>query len=103
MGKLTCKIYPSTSSITYPTVIITGYDRIYASSVVRFRLANLKTLAAGITDYIKLGASLTYFTYGGTKGYIYEPVSFVVGPTTAPITPNTITFTVNEIGTNFVG
>jgi hypothetical protein len=95
MGKLTCRIYPSVSTITYPTIIITGYDRIYANTVVRIQLANLKTLPAGITDYCRLGVSYTYFNYGGVKGYIYEPVSFVIGPTTAPNTPKTITYTIS--------
>jgi hypothetical protein len=103
MGKLTCRIYPSVSTITHPTIIITGYDRINANTVVRIQLANLKTLPAGVTDYCKLGVSYTYFSYGGVKGYIYEPVSFVVGPTTAPHSPKAITYTISEVGTNFVG
>lgn len=103
MGKLTCRIYPSVSTITYPTIIVTGYDRIYANTLVRIQFANLKTLAAGITDYCTLGVSYTYYNYGGVKGYIYEPVSFVVGPTTAPNTPNTITYTISEVSTNYVG
>jgi hypothetical protein len=70
VGKLTCKIYPSTSTITYPTIIITGYDRITNGSTVKIRLANLKTLSIGIQDYIKIGVSLQYYDYG-SKGYIY--------------------------------
>lgn len=103
MGKLTCKIYPSVSIVTYPTIIITGYDRIYAGTTVRIHFANLKTFAAGITDYCTLGASYTYYDYGGTKGYIYQPVSFIVGPTTAPNTPKTITYTISELSSNYVG
>lgn len=103
MKKITCTIYPSISPITYPTIIVTGYDRIEAGTVVRIRFANLKTLAAGITDYCTLGVSYTYFNYGGVKGYIYQPVSFVVGPTTAAVTPRTITYTISEFSTNFVG
>ena len=103
MGRIVCKIYPSTSTVTYPTIIITGYDRIYAATTVRVRFANLQSLPAGVTDSCSLGVSLTYFTYGGTKGYIYEPVSFVVGPTTAFITPKAITLSVAELSTNYVG
>jgi hypothetical protein len=103
MGRIKCRIYPSVSTITFPTILITGYDRILAGSTVRVQFANLQTLAAGITDYCKLGVSLTYFDYGGAKGYVYEPVSFVVGPTTAPTPAKTITFTVAEAGTNYVG
>jgi len=103
MGKITCRIYPSVSTITYPTIIVTGYDRIYASTVVRIRFADLRTLAAGFSDYCKLGVSYTYFNYGGAKGYIYEPVSFVVGPTSATNTPKTITYTISEISSNYVG
>ena len=61
MGKITCRIYQSRSTITYPTIIVTGYDRISAASTVRIRFANLKTLATGVTDYCTLGVSLTYF------------------------------------------
>lgn len=95
MGRIKCQIYPSVSTITYPTIVITGYDRIYNNTVVRIQFANLKTLPADITDYCTLGVSLTYFTYGRTKGYIYQPVSFVVGPTSAPNSPKSITFTVS--------
>lgn len=94
MGSITCRIYPSVSTVTYPTIIVTGYDRITAGTTVRIRFANLKSLPANITDYMTLGVSLTYYYYGGVKGYIYQPVSFVVGPTTAPITPIAITYTV---------
>lgn len=103
MKKISCTIYPSKSTITYPTIVITGYDRIAAGSVVRIRFADLKTLAAGITDYCTLGVSYTYFNYGGVKGYIYQPVSFVVGPTTAAVTPKKITYAISETSTNFVG
>ena len=103
MKKITCTIYPSVSTITYPTIIVTGYDRITAGTVVRIRFANLKTLAAGITDYCTLGVSYTYYNYGGVKGYIYQPVSFVVGPTSAAATPKTITYTISEVSTNYVG
>ena len=71
MSRIRCQIYPSVSTITYPTIIVTGYDRIYANTTVRIQFANLKTLPTGVTDYCTLGASLTYFNYGGTKGYIY--------------------------------
>lgn len=103
MGRITCKLYPSVSTITYPTIIITGYDRVPAGTTIRIQLANLQTLPTGVTDYCKLGVGLTYFNYGGVKGYIYEPVSFVVGPPSAPVTPKSITFTVSELGTNIVG
>lgn len=103
MGKLTCRIYPSVSTVTYPTVIVTGYDKILAGSIVRIRLANLKTLSVGVTDFVKIGVSLTYYAYGGTKGYIYEPVSIVVGPPTASINPYAITASVVESSSNFVG
>jgi hypothetical protein len=103
MGRITCRLYPSTSTITYPTIIVTGYDRVSAASTIRIRFANLKTLPNGVTDYCTLGVSLTYYDYGQVKGYIYSPVSFVVGPPTAAITPKSITFTVTESGTNRVG
>lgn len=103
MGRITCKFYPSVSTITYPTIIVSGYDRITAGTTVRIQFADLKTLPTGVTDYCKLGVSLTYFNYGGVKGYIYEPVSVVVGPPSAPNTPKAITFTVEETGTNIVG
>jgi hypothetical protein len=82
---------------------VTGYDRIYANTVVRIRFANLKTLPTGVTDYVKLGVSLSYFNYGGAKGYIYESVSFVVGPPSAATVPVAITYTISEISTNYVG
>lgn len=55
MDRLICKLYPSTSSITYPTIRITGYDKILNTTTIRFRLAGLKTLPTGITDYLKVG------------------------------------------------
>jgi hypothetical protein len=103
MGSITCQIYPSVSTVTYPTIIVTGYDSISAGTTVRIRFANLKSLPVGITDDITLGVSLTYFYYGGVKGYIYEPVSFVVGPTTAAINPISISYSVSEVSTNVVG
>lgn len=83
--------------------MITGYDRIKAASTVRVQLADLRTLPTGTTDYCKLGVTLAYYNYGGVKGYIYEPVSFVVGPPTAPAAPKTITFTITENSNNRVG
>lgn len=103
MGRITCRIYPSVSTITYPTILVTGYDRIYANTQVRIQFADLQTLPTSITDYCKLGVRLAYFNYGGARGYIYEPVSFVVGPPSAPATPKAITFTVSELGSNRVG
>lgn len=102
-GKLTCKIYPSTSSITYPQIIVTGYDRILSGTDVIIRIAKLKTLPTLVNDYIKIGVSLTYYDYGGVKGYIYEPTGYVVGGTTAATSPAAITLTVTESSTNFVG
>jgi hypothetical protein len=95
MGRIKCQLYPSVSTITYPTVIVTGYDRIYANTTVRIQFANLKTLPTGINDYCTLGVSLSYFSYGGAKGYIYQPVSFVVGPPSAPDPTILINFTVS--------
>lgn len=103
MDRLVCKLYPSTSSITYPTVRVTGYDRIANASTVRLRLAGLKTLPVGITDYIKVGVELVYFNYGGVTGNLYEPTSVVVGPPTTPIVPYAMTFTVSENSSNIVG
>ena len=60
-GKLTCKIYPSYTTITYPRIQISGHDRILATTDVVIRIAGLKTLSAGVQDYIKMGVSLTYF------------------------------------------
>ena len=95
MGRIKCQIYPSVSTITFPTIIVTGYDRIKAGSTIKIQFADLQTLPVGITDYCTLGVSLTYYDYGGVKGYIYEPVSFVVGPTTAVNTPKSISFTIS--------
>ena len=103
MGRIKCQIYPSVSTITFPTIIVTGYDRIQQGSTISIQFADLQTLPVGITDYCKLGVALTYFKYGGTKGYIYEPVSFVVGPTTAANPVKAITFSVSETGSNIVG
>ena len=86
-GKLTCKIYPSVSTITYPRIIATGFDRIYSGTDVVFRVAGLKTLDENVEDYIKIGVSLIYFNYGRVKGYVYELTGIVVGNTTAGITP----------------
>jgi hypothetical protein len=47
-GKLTCKIYPSYSTITYPYIAVSGYDRILAYTDVVIRIAGLKTLAVGL-------------------------------------------------------
>ena len=94
LGKLTCKIYPSVSTTTYPHIIVTGYDRISKESDVVIRVSGLQTLPKDINDYIKIGVSLTYYDYGGVKGYIYEPTGFVVGGTTVAATPKGITFTV---------
>lgn len=44
-GKLTCRIYPSLSTITYPVIIVTGFDRILKTTDVIFRIAGLKTLS----------------------------------------------------------
>ena len=71
MGRIKCQIYPSVSSITFPTIIVTGYDRIQAASTVTIQFADLQTLPVAITDYCKLGVALTYFNYGRPKGYIY--------------------------------
>ena len=94
MGKIKCQIYPSVSKITFPTIVVSGYDRIIAGTTVQMQFVDLQTLPLGITDYCKLGVALHYYNYGGVKGYIYEPVSFVVGPTTAAASPKAITFTV---------
>jgi len=103
MGKIMCKIYPSVSTITYPTIIITGYDRIVAATTVTIKMAGLQSLPLGIQDYVKIGVSLTYYDYGGTKGYLYEPTGKVVGPTTAIAASKVITIALSESSTNFVG
>ena len=102
-GKLTCKLYPSVSTITYPYIVVTGYDRIANGTDVVIRVADLKTLPVGVEDYIKIGVSLTYYDYGGVKGYIYEPTGYVVGGTTAAASAIPITLTVSQTSTNFVG
>jgi hypothetical protein len=71
MAKLTCRIYPSVSTITYPTIVVTGYDKILAGTTVSIIAAGLKSLPVGIKDYVKIGVSLTYFDYGGSKGFLY--------------------------------
>ena len=104
VGKLTCIIYPSVSTITYPRIVVTGFDRVYSGTDVIFRIAGLKTLAANIEDYIKLGVSYKYFNYGRVKGYLYELTGIVVGNTTAAATPIAINSAqVSESSTNFVG
>lgn len=60
-------------------------------------------MPAGKEDYIKIGVSLTYYDYGGVKGYVYEPTGFVVGNTTAATAPVAITLSVTESSSNFVG
>ena len=102
-GKLTCKIYPSVSTITYPIIVVTGFDRVYSGTDVVFRIAGLKTLSAGVEDYIKIGVSLMYYDYGGVKGYLYEHTGVVVGLTTPAATPIDISVAVSESSTNFVG
>lgn len=91
MGKLTCKIYPSYSTITNPTIIITGYDKILSGLTVSFKVAGLKSLPVLISDYIKIGVSYMYYDYGNVKGYIYEPTGKVVGPVTAKAALKSIT------------
>lgn len=104
LGKLTCKLYPSVSTITYPVVIATGFDRVAAGTEIIIRLAGLKTLPEGVEDFIKVGVTLTYFNYGGVKGYLYEPTGIVVGNTTAANTTYDISsLSVTESSTNFVG
>lgn len=70
-----------------------------------FLIAGLKTLPETVTDYIKVGVSQTYYDYGGVKGYLYELTGFVVGPTTALVSPvKTITpLEVEESSDNTVG
>lgn len=102
-GKLTCKIYPSYTTVDYPRIEVMGYDRILASTDVVIRIAGLKTLAVGVEDYIKIGVSLTYYDYGQVKGYVYEPTGIIVGGTTAAVTPKVITTSVSESSSNFVG
>ena len=47
---------------------------------------------------------MTYFDYGGVKGYVYEPTGYVVGGTTAPLPAFVpITLSMTESSTNFVG
>lgn len=102
-GKLTCKIYPSYSTITYPRIEVSGYDRVSANTDVVIRIAGLKTLPLGQQDYIKMGVSLTYYDYGRVKGYVYEPTGIVVGNTTAPSNPAPLTVSLSESSSNFVG
>jgi len=103
MGKLTCRIYPSTSTITYPTIIVTGYDKILSGQIVTFKVAGLKSLPVTIADYIKIGVSYTYYDYGNVKGYLYEPTGKVVGPVTAKNPSKLITVAITETSSNFVG
>ena len=71
MGRLTCRIYPSYSTTSNPTIIVTGYDKILSGQLVTFKVAGLKSLPVGVKDYIKIGVSYTYYDYGNVKGYIY--------------------------------
>lgn len=82
---------------------MSGYDRVTANTDVVIRIAGLKTLAAGLQDYIKMGVSLTYYDYGQVKGYVYEPTGIVVGNTTAVVAPVPLTVTLSESSSNFVG
>lgn len=50
-----------------------------------------------------MGVSLTYFDYGKVKGYVYEPTGIVVGGATAAISPVSMTLSMTESSTNFVG
>jgi len=100
MERMRCYLDHSVSSITYPTIRVTGYDRIAAGQVVRFRFAGLKSIQAGLTDYIKIAVPLTYHAYGGAKGYLYRPTGKLIGPTTALASPKAITFTVTESSDN---
>lgn len=102
-GKLTCKIYPSVSTITYPTIICTGYNKIKTNTQVTIMIDGLKSLPSSTSDYIKVGVSYTYFNHGGVKGYIYEPTGFVVQGTSAKVTPKTYTFSVTESSSTLVG
>ena len=84
--------------------MVTGFDRVYSGTDIVIWIVDLKTLKAGVEDYIKIGVSLTYYNYGGVKGYIYEPTGFVVGNTTAATSPVPINnLVVSETSTNFVG
>ena len=103
MGKLTCKIYPATSTITNPTIIVTGYDKILSAQLVTFMIAGLKSLPNSITDYIKIGVSYKYYDYGNVKGYLYEPTGKVVGPVTVKNAAKSIVVTVTETSSNIVG
>ncbi len=103
MGKLTCRIYPSYSTITYPTIIVTGYDKILNGQVVTWRIAGLTSLTASVSDYIKIGVSYKYYDYGNVKGYLYEPTGKVVGSTSSPISFKNIAVSILESSTNFVG
>ena len=67
------------------------------------QIAGLQTLPAGVDDYIKIGISLTYYDYGGVKGYLYENTGFVVGGASAAASPVAITLSVTESSDNFVG
>ena len=82
---------------------MTGYDRVKSGKIITVRFAGLKSFEAGITDYVKIGVSLTYFNYGGTKGYVYEPTGKIVGPVTSVNVPIGITVDISETSTNFVG
>lgn len=64
MGRIKCVLHHSVSSITYPTIKITGYDKILYGTTVRFRFASLQTLPQGVSDYMKLAVSLVYYRYG---------------------------------------
>lgn len=102
-GKLTCRLYPSVSTITYPVIVVTGFDRVYSGTQVVVGIAGLKSLAADVSSYIKVGVSLQYYDYGGVKGYSYEPTGIVVGPPTAASPLAIASLTVTETSTNFVG
>jgi hypothetical protein len=103
MGKLTCRIYPSYSTITNPTIIVTGYDKILSGQLVTFKVAGLKSLAVSVTDYIKIGVSYKYYDYGNVKGYIHEPTGKVVGPVTVKNSIKSIGVSITETSTNIVG
>lgn len=89
MSRIKCTLYLSMSTITYPTILVIGYDRVYAGTTIR-----LQTLPTGVTDYCKLRVSLTYYHYRGTNGYMSQSVLLLDHPT-ASRTLKVITFTLS--------
>lgn len=79
MGRLKCEIDLGTNPEDLPTIIISGYDKIAATTAVKLLVSGIKTLPDSKRVDIKIGIELIYNYLGGISAFIYEP--------TAPVLP----------------